>query len=265
MRNYKEAKSLFKDALDTRYYFDSIGAQQSKNKIIETIKEKDTSLIFILGDPGVGKSFILSLIYSELKDKYPIKYIDHPFFEKKEFLKMLYEVMGIEFDQNADINSLKENLANLKNDQFYTILLDEAQLLNDEQLEFIRILSDTNIFQFIISMHKEEGETILKKKHFKTRVKKVIEIPTLKRFEIERYIHTTLMNYGYADIALLFDKKLIKLIEKYTNGNFRALKNLLYSLFTLLDFAKENVLQNYTKPNSCLITMSALDIGLIDG
>ena len=265
MSKYKEAKFLFKDTLDTRYYFDSIGAQQSKNKIIETIGEKDTSLIFILGNPGVGKSFILSLVYNELKNKYPIKYIDHPFFEKKELLKILYEVMGIDFEQDADVSFLKENLTEQNRDQIYTILLDEAQLLSDEQLEFIRILSDTKIFQFIISMHKEEGRAILKKKHFETRVKKVIELPTLKRFEIERYIHTTLMNYGYADIALLFDKKLIKLIEKYTNGNFRSLKNLLYSLFTLLDFAKENVLQNYTKPNSCLITMSALDIGLIDG
>ena len=39
-----------------------------------------------------------------------------------------------------------------------TIFIDEAQLLNDDQFEFLRILSDTKLFQFVLV--NERGEML---------------------------------------------------------------------------------------------------------
>ena len=45
-----------------------------------------------------------------------------------------------------------------------TIFIDEAQLLNDDQFEFLRILSDTKLFQFVLAMYyryRQQSDTNL--------------------------------------------------------------------------------------------------------
>ncbi len=264
MRDYKGARELFKDVIDTSYYFDSMSAEIGKNKILEAIKEKNAPLIFVIADPGVGKSYILRLTNEYLKDKHLTVFIDHPFFDKRDLLKMLYNAKDLEFDPNISFNNLKNTLLKHYKDTNHTIFMDEAQLLNEEQFELIRILSDTKIFQFVLAMHKEEGLAILQKKHFKSRTKVVVELSSLKRNEIHRYIQNRLLSFGYADIATMFQKSHIKEIEKYTKGNFRLVKKLMYSLLGLLDFAKSNGLEKYQEPNNCLINMAAIDIGLVN-
>ncbi len=264
MRDFDSAKELFADIIDTKYYFDSISAEVGKNKILEAIEEKNAPLIFVIADPGEGKSYILRLTNEQLKDKQLTVFIDHPFFDKRDLLKMLYVAKGLHFDSSINFNSLKEKLVKEYKDTNHTIFLDEAQLLNEEQFELIRILSDTKVFQFVLSMHKEEGSAILEKKHFKSRTKVVVSLSSLKNFEIERYIKNTLLLNGYADIANLFRKKDIKKIACYTKGNFRTVKKLVYVVLKLLSYAKKNGLVKYQKVNSCILMMGALDIGIID-
>jgi len=264
MRDFDGAKNLFKDIIDTRYYFDSISAEAGKNKILEAIKEKNAPLIFVIADPGEGKSYMLKFINEQLKQKYLTIFIDHPFFDKRDLLEMLYEAKNIPFNPFANFNTLKEEIVKKYKDTNHTIFLDEAQLLNDEQFELIRILSDTKVFQFVLSMHKEEGSVILQKKHFKSRTKAIVYLQSLRVDEIKRYIDTTLLLYGYGDIAQLFKNAHIKLIAKYTKGNFRMVKKYLYTLMRLLAYAKKTGITKYQKINNCLLDMSALDIGLID-
>lgn len=141
--------------------------------------------------------------------------------------------------------------------------IDEAQLLNEEQFELIRILSDTKVFQFVLSMHKEEGKIILEKKHFKSRTKVIIEYGSLEPNEILRYIQSLLIEHAHGEIAALFTQSHAKEIAIFTKGNFRTIKKFLYVLMKLLGYAKKNGLQKYQAVNSCLLTMAALDLGLI--
>ncbi|MCF6172578.1 MAG: ATP-binding protein [Campylobacteraceae bacterium] len=263
MRDFEKAKRLFADVIDARYYFDSASAEVSRYKLENAIKERHAPLIFLIGDPGVGKSYILRLISDELKKKGLSIFIDHPFFDKRDLLKILYEAKNIEFDKTINFNNLKEKLLEEYKDDNHTIFIDEAQLLNEEQFELIRILSDTKIFQFMLSMHKEEGSAILEKKHFKSRTKEVIEYGKLHLSEVYRYIQSTLFLENHNEIASMFTKKNSAKITKYCEGNFRTLKKFIYTLLSLLEYAKKNGIKKYTNINSCLLKMSALDIGAI--
>jgi len=264
MRDYTRAKELFKDIIDVKYYFDSVGAEVTRYKVENAIEERNAPLIFLIGDPGVGKSYILKLISKELEKKSLSIFIDHPFFDKRDLLKILYELKNLEFDKNINFNTLKERLIkNYKNDK-HTIFIDEAQLLNEEQFELIRILGDTKVFQFVLSMHKEEGRAILDKKHFKSRTKVVVEYEKLHYKEVYRYIQSTLLLGNFGEISQMFSLKDAKKITKYTDGNFRTVKKFIYSLLSLLEFAKKNGLRKYGEINSNLLQMSALDIGVID-
>ena len=263
MRDFKSAKELFKDKIDTNFYFDSISAEVSRHKIEMAVKNKDVPLIFLIGDPGVGKSHLIRVIIKELGSNYPTVLIDHPFFDKRDLLRILYEAQNVEFDSTESFNTLKNRLLKLYEKSPYTVFIDEAQLLNEEQLELIRILSDTKVFQFVLSMHKEEGEEILQKKHFKSRTKLVVAYGNLHSEEVYRYIQSTLLRASLGEVANMFNKKTAKKITKYCNGNFRTIKKFLYSLFELLDYAKTNGLKKHSKINSCLLHMSALDIGVV--
>jgi len=264
MRDFEDAKELFADIIDTKYYFDSVSTEIAKNKILDAVYEKNAPLIFVIADPGEGKSYILKLTNEQLKDKQLTIFIDHPFFDKRDLLKMLYEAKGLSFDRNINFNTLKEKLIKEYKDTKHTIFLDEAQLLNEEQFELIRILSDTKVFQFVLSMHKEEGLKILQKKHFKSRTKVIITLQSLKNNEIGRYIYSTLLKNGHGDIANIFTKKAVKKISFYTKGNFRTVKKYLYALFGLLTYAKRNGLEKYQNLNNCILTMCAIDIGLVN-
>jgi hypothetical protein len=112
-------------------------------------------------------------------------------------------------------------------------------------------------------MHKDEGMALLAKKQFKTRSKLVIEYGNLDENEILRYIHTLFMGHTHGEIAMMFSKNEARVIARYAKGNFRMIKKFLYTLMKLLDYAQKKGLSKYRKLNSCLLTMAALDIGLI--
>lgn len=263
MRDFEAAQELFKDNIDLTFYFDSINAEVARNKIEEAVIERNAPLIFLIGDPGVGKSYILQLLNNKISKKQLTIFIDHPFFDKRDLFKMLYDAKGLAFDKEIDFNTLKDDLLQAYENCTHTIFIDEAQLLNEEQFEFIRILSDTKVFQFVLAMHKEEGRIILEKKHFKSRTKVVIEYGGLEANEVLRYIQSLLIAYAHGEIATLFTQKHARKITAYTEGNFRTIKKFLYVLMKLLAYAKKNGLQKYQAVNACLLTMAALDLGLI--
>jgi type II secretory pathway predicted ATPase ExeA len=263
MRDFENAGVLFRDDINPTYYFDSSSAEIAKNKIKEAIEERNAPLIFLIGDPGVGKSYILKLLDQKMKGTQLTVFIDHPFFDKRDLLKLLYEAKGMEFNRDVSFNTLKDELVKEYKNTTHTIFIDEAQLLNEEQFELIRILSDTKVLQFVLSMHKEEGSVILEKKHFKSRTKIVINYGKLDFSEVYRYIQSSLISSSYSEIALMFSKKDAKKIAKYTDGNFRTIKKFLYVLMKLLNYAKVNGIKKYQKLHPDLLMMTALDLGLI--
>jgi type II secretory pathway predicted ATPase ExeA len=264
MRDFENAKEIYKDIIDTKFYFDSISAEVAKTKIESAISEKNAPLVFVIGNPGVGKSYMLKLLNEEIKHRHLTVFIDHPFLDKRDLLKLLYEAKGLEFNKEINFNTLKEELVKEYKETTPTIFIDEAQLLNKEQFELIRILSDTKVLQFVFAMHKEEGREILQKKHFKSRTKAIIEYGELDSNEVYRYIQSSLISHSFSEIALMFSKKDAKKIAKFCNGNFRTIKKFMYVLMSLLDYAKKNGLKKYQKINNNLLLMSALELGLID-
>lgn len=262
MRDFEGAGALFRDDIDIKHYFDSTSAEVAKNRVQEAIDERNAPLIFLVGDPGVGKSYILKLINKEMRSEHLTVFLDHPFFDKRDLLKILYEAKGLEFNAQISFNTLKDRLIKEYAQTVHTIFIDEAQLLNEEQFELIRILSDTKVLQFVLSMHKEEGSVILGKKHFKSRTKVVVDYGKLDSHEVYRYIQSSLIANSYGEIASMFKKKDAKKIVKYTDGNFRTIKKFLYVLMRLLEYAKKNGIKKYQKLHPNLVIMTALELGM---
>ncbi len=265
MNQYIKAKELFNDELNTHECFESLTFEFAKKDLLSAINSNEAPLIFLLGDPGSGKSFLLNYINKNISFIKIAKFFSHPYFDERELLEVLLETTGIEVIKNQySQEKLIEYLGNYYKSLKYTVFIDEAQLLDEKQLELIRILSDMQIFQFVLAMHKKEGETVLQKAHFKSRTKKVIYINPLEDYEVANYIRQRLLSKNLSKLATAFEDKYITYIAKISLNNFRTIKKLTKTLFEIIIYANERGHKKYSKINKATLTMAAIDIGLID-
>jgi hypothetical protein len=147
------------------------------------------------------------------------------------------------------------------------ILLDEAQLYSKEQIEKIRLLSDTRKLKFVITLHKTEKEDIIAKEHFQTRIWESIELVNASQSELKIYIQKKLMKANLFDTANMFHNNNISLIYKLTKGNYRETNKLLYTLFEIYDWYAHNDPSkiSYSQISNKIIEMSALHTGILNG
>jgi len=219
-------------------------------------------MIFLLGHPGSGKTYLLNhLLHKEELEHNPVLF-ETPVASPKSFLLRLIKHAGEEA-VSEEIDLLKEQVEALYGGKKVLIMLDEAQLLNDETLEFIRILCDSRKFWVVCAMHEEEGREILGRSHFKSRPHRLIELGQLSAKEIEMFVNTQLV-FSNDRSVIDFHQKHAKKIYKLSQGNFRYLKKLIHTEFSLLYEAQESGLKKFKEPSKCLLNMAAIDIGLIN-
>ena len=262
MSNFADMATIFEATFDSSSYFESSSAESTKHSLIHTIQDGKTPLIFLLGEPGVGKTYMLNLLQTLFNQDKKILFTSEPFSTPESFLYFLLQDKNL--DKRLNISELKQKALESYSCLDNLIIIDEAQLINETVLEFIRTLSDSNHFNFLLSMHKTDGEKILKKPHFLSRTHHVVKLGILEKREIAQYIKSQLSSNNFNEFTDLFNKKHIKYIEKLSEGNFRIIKQILKHTFLIMEYAKAHGHIKYSSPNNCVITMSAIDLGIID-
>ena len=217
----------FRDKIDLEHCFSHFSFEIAKNEILDS----KSNIIFLIGEPGSGKSFLLNYLYNKYPDKYIL--IKEPFLDKDEFLN------GYDFENKK-------------------ILIDEAQLLNFEMMEFLRILSDKG-YQVIFAMHKSESRKVIDLPQFKSRYTQIVELKALSYKEFEKYIYDKFIRHK----GLFFlNNKTIKKIYIISKGNFRMSKKFVFTMLTLLNFSLKNNL-SYNSLDNCIFEMTAIELGFL--
>jgi len=224
---YENIIQEFQDIIDISDCFNSFSFKSAYSRL----NNSKSNLIFLIGVPGSGKTFL----------------IDY-FFQNNDLILLKGIINKEELDTKLTTNKL--------------IVIDEAQLLDVSLMEYIRILSDSKQYNFILSMHTEDAKKILAKQHFKSRNIDVIELSVISKPEMVQYVNSKLLKNGANH---LFSKKEFDMIYNYTKGNFRYVKKFIKSLFELLELAHTHNLTKYQKISNCLITMNAIRLGLENG
>jgi predicted ATP-binding protein involved in virulence len=216
----------FEDKINLNDYFSYVNFEIIK----EAVLSSKSNIIFLLGEPGSGKSFLLNYLFNNFNSYILIK---EPVESKEEFFKIA-----------GEINNKK-------------ILIDEAQLLDIKILEFLRILSDKGN-QVVFAMHKKEGEKIAKLPQFFSRYNEKIYLKPLNFEEFQKYVTAKFLKYNKPE---LINKKILKKIYNLSGGNFRLCKKIVFTSLFLLNYSLKNSLK-YRKIDNCILTMSAIKLGL---
>lgn len=261
MSKWLEAAKRFEERRESQDYFEMQSAIRAIEKIDTILQESFPQLLFLIGEPGIGKTFLLHLLYDRWSEERHIILIETPFITPLSLLNQLIRHKGI-LPASNDIESLRIQATDLYRKSNHLIMIDEAQLLSTEIREFIRMLADSQVFWFILSMHKNEGEAILQIPHFKSRPHHVIELFALTPNECKNYLYRELLRIGFSDIDEL-QPAFITRAHRLSQGNFRNFKKFFYHFFHLLHYTNTHNKHGYLRPSSCTMTMAALSAELL--
>lgn len=262
MSRWLEAAERFEERRDSSDYFEIQSALGAIRKISTLLEGTFPQLIFLIGEPGSGKSFLLHHLRELWQKEKEVLLIETPFLTPIDLLRKLLSHKGVECTGD-DIEQLRLTATELYAGTDHLIMLDEAQLLSPEMKEFVRILADSKAFWFILAMHRSEGEAILRAPHFKSRPHRIIELSPLSTVEAKNYLHKELMRIGFSDINDELTPKLISRAHRISAGNFRNFKKIFYHLFHLLHYTNSHNKTKYLRPSGCTLTMAAMSAELL--
>lgn len=257
MSYWLDAAKLFEENSKEGNYFEAQSGVHALKRIQTFIETTFPQMFFLLGEPGSGKSFMLHHLYRLYSPQRLCVLIENPFLSPEQLLRRLLACRGI-VGEIGDLEELRIKAIDAYRGIEHLIMIDEGQLLSSSMREFIRILSDSKIFYFLIAMHKDEGEEMLSSPHFHSRPHQVVYLQDLEINECMTYLLKELKPLKKINAPDLFSQTLVDKSWEYSKGNFRNFKKIYYHLFLLLEYAHSHNKKDFLKPNMTLLRMAAI-------
>ncbi|HEC69948.1 MAG TPA: AAA family ATPase [Candidatus Omnitrophica bacterium] len=219
------------------------------NTLIELRLRRGLSVI--LGDIGTGKTSLSRKLIQELSQREDFIFhmvLDPGFLDEEEFLKYLLKNFGTEANSSSLID-LKETLEKFLfqkgviEDKTVVLIIDEAQKLNPNSLETLRILLnyETNEFkllQLVLLGQLELHTKIMSIPNFLDRISFKYTLNPLSKKETAEMIEFRVRKAGYSSKMHLFLDEAIEEIYNYTKGYPRRITLLCHKAL------KELILRN---------------------
>lgn len=226
-------KEPFSTSPDPDFFYLSKEHEAALANILIELRLK-RGLSVILGDVGTGKTTLSRKLIQELKDRddFIFHIILDPSFESEElFLTSLAKNFEINIgsDTPTGIVALRESLERflfqkgVSENKTITLIIDEAQKLNEFSLEVLRVLLnyETNEFkliQLVLLGQLELHSKITDMANFFDRISFKYTLNPLDLEETKEMIEFRVKQAGYSGNIHLFLDEAVKEVHQYTRG-----------------------------------------------
>ena len=225
-RYFRLREPAFNLTPNPRFFF----ANASHREAFATLSygvERRKGIIVITGEAGTGKTTLLRMFVQNPGSTIHLSYIVDPHLKFIELLQCASDAFGLaqSHDRLTMVRQLSGYLSEqLKKDHIVALLFDEAQDLDDEVLEELRLLSDLenageNLVQIVLVGQSELESRLAEPsfRHVKQRVALCSRLVPLSREEIRPYIEYRLSVAGYTG-PTLFATSAIERIALHSKG-----------------------------------------------
>ncbi|MDR1911258.1 MAG: ATP-binding protein [Helicobacteraceae bacterium] len=260
-RLYARARTLFEDSESNSYYVLLTRTSQVYSRIENAFKNP-FKILLITGTPGTGKSYVLRRFYHDQRDRYPMFFYPSATFTNEQLIGIYKSLYG-KVVKAKDMHGLIAAFSEGEIKPIY-ILLDEAQLYDEDRLEWIRMLSNEGVFRFVVVVHRVDQEDVLAKEHFRTRTFENIDCSPIEPAEVPRFIETKLLLGELSEFYERFSQANFDRIYDLTRGNLRDLNRLMNRFFDLLDDYEQNRPHKLPRRfSNKYIEMAAIELGML--
>lgn len=201
-------KNPFRITPDEKFIY-LLGGHKRSYAYLKYTAWANDGFMLLTGEIGTGKTILLKKLIRDLAEQIKIVNISQTQLALDDLLRVfLYELTGsFEGESRAElIIRIRENLLSRKKDNEKTLLvLDEAQNLNRECLEEIRLLADEmydgeNILNVILAGQPELEFNIdnLGLEQLRQRIRIIYRLAALKESDVQSYMDfRTYVGYGF--------------------------------------------------------------------
>ncbi|HEX7226967.1 MAG TPA: AAA family ATPase, partial [Candidatus Binatia bacterium] len=193
-------------------------------------------LIAVMGEPGTGKTALLRMLVASAPPTIRTATIYDPRISWKTMLRLILSKCGINAprsDNEGMMRRLETHLKReLKQQRSVVLLIDEAQTLNDDLLEQLRLLSNLEadqekLLQIVLVGQSELEEKLSEAKFsaLQQRIALRLQLSALKPDEVDGYMKFMLQKAGYQGKEL-FDRSAVERITYYSRGIPRLISSL---------------------------------------
>jgi general secretion pathway protein A len=246
LRHYNLKEKPFNISPDSRFLWMSDKHKEGLASLKYGVMENKGFLV-LTGDIGTGKTLLINALIRITEVQAIIATIPDPDLEILDFFKLLAE----EFDMDKSFSSKGEFLVRFKqfllnsyaSDKTVLLIVDEAQRLNSELLEQIRLLSNIELdnkklLNIFFVGQREFNQLLLdeKNKAVRQRITVFYQLKPLSEPETAAYIQHRLKQAGAT--AEIFDPTAIREVYKFSHGTPRLI-NVICDLALLTGFSND--------------------------
>ncbi|MGV6800666.1 MAG: ExeA family protein [bacterium] len=230
-------KPPFKLSADPSFYVDSESHVKALAYLDYAIDQAE-GLVLVTGDSGTGKTMLVHHILDDLEEA---DILAVPFatgqMKRQDVLPQILNSFGIEAENDgyaAQREAIEEFLYDQADSGKQALLIvDEAQLLSDEVLQELRVLTDIAVEGVPLLQICLVGEKALSARLHQPDLQPVQEriiascqLENMSRAETASYIHTRMKIAGWEDQEPAFTFKAAIAVYEWSAGNPRAVNRL---------------------------------------
>ncbi len=222
----------FESTFNPQFYYESISHKEASDHLRFLLRHRE-GFALIYGNKGVGKTTLARLFLSSLDKKvYNAVHIEDPVMDEITFLKEILKGFGIlkpSDEERASKKLMFDKLRYFLLDEFEKgknnlLVIDNAQLLSHELLQFVRILSNfetdkEKILSIVLFAEPEFVERLKEPEHanIAQRITIMYQLTPLRLEEVASYIQYRLIKAGSKGLVG-FDSNAVKRIYEFSQG-----------------------------------------------
>lgn len=225
---YNLRESPFQLTSNPRFLFYGAGHREAMARLVYGLRER-RGLIVLLGEPGTGKSTLISAALGLLKTtKYLPVTLDHYLFaNERAYLAAILAHLELQAEggENELLLHIRRALQNrIAGGEIPVLIVDEAQGLRPELLDVVRLLSNLEdqgqkLLTIILAGQLELATETLDQPRFQALSQRVAVRSRLRRFHAQETAEYVLFRLHQAGAKrLLFDNAALAQIHRFTGG-----------------------------------------------